>query len=475
MKIVALVLLLLTLAACTTPDPTKSEEYLLAEQQVEELRNELEKTTLSYTELIEENREAADLAADEARAHIVSLEDELKQSKKSLIETETNLNVQIDSLEKQKAILEDEKEEFRNLGTDYANETMELTKELIKLKAEGNRVTQQLATTEEELDTAENQLVVINNSLQEKTEELARLKNLPPYPQRLESEVKALEKEVRSLDIEKRDLLVRLYDLREEVPLLQKKKNQLEEAVTWLESRLEKARELILDYEGFIWTSPVHCSGSMEPRIGCTDRLVVESRPDPESIEIGQVISFRPSGYSECSGLPYGGILHRVEAKWQEFGENGYFWNFRTRGDNNPSPDPAIPEENVCHRLVAVDEDYYPKMAEAREQALEALYFLDSEASSYQQAVDNFIDAYSGFGASLTRQCRYSPKDGIYYCYDVASVRNAQQEARDAFATVRAYWNDYEEAWDAYKDKLTETRKLFRELYPEDLIAVPPL
>ena len=93
-------------------------------------------------------------------------------------------------------------------------------------------------------------------------------------------------------------------------------------------------------------------SNSMVPNINKGDLLFVRG-VDPEDIKNGtaedlegDIIVFDARGL--WLGAPNEPIVHRVIDKW----ETGGVWYFRTKGDANPSADPApVPEDRV-HGIV---------------------------------------------------------------------------------------------------------------------------
>ena len=459
---------ILLLVGCAS-DPTASAEFRALQERLAEAEATLQtaNTRLATTEK----------SLEDTAANLKAVTDNLL-----VVESERNsLLEQVDALatEKERLIVSSEtnrtassqrEAELNEFWQNAKELNSSLQQELEKSTQAREEVNNRLTEVQADLEKTQASLKTTEDLLQQKNSELEELRNAPPVSETLAREIEQLEAEVRKLSIERRDHLDRLYVLRDEVPDLQREKDQLEEAVVWLESRLENAESLIQNYSGLIWTSAVACSGSMEPRIGCTDRLVLELAPDPDTIEIGQVILFRPNNYTECSGLPYGGVLHRVVAKWQEYGEDGLLWKFRTKGDNNLEPDQAIPEENVCHRLIAVDEDYYPKMETARAEALESLRFLRLERDAYYGVLDEYLAA----GGRIARQCTYDPALSLLLCYDVAQARGDLSILREAYKRLEPFLEDWGEAIDAYKEKLDESRSLFRQYYPDYLIAVPP-
>lgn len=92
--------------------------------------------------------------------------------------------------------------------------------------------------------------------------------------------------------------------------------------------------------------SYVVLSSSMSPAIGAGD-VVFVSDVDPETIEVGDVVTYAPSG--EPLSSQGDRITHRVVDVVER--EDGQY--FETKGDANDSPDAAlVPASHVVGRIV---------------------------------------------------------------------------------------------------------------------------
>ncbi len=253
-----------------------------------------------------------------------------------------------------------------------------------------------------------------------------------------------------------------------ELDKLASQRASLEEDIAGLEAKISLAEERLNTYNDQIWVNNVACSASMEPRIGCTDRIVIDTDVDPEDIEIGHVI-LTPASSRDCEAKR-GSVLHRVTRVTRLFGEEGWYHTFATKGDNNRYEDPCrFHEDAVYGRLAAVEEDVYPQMEEYRLRVILALEEFRAEVIAYQTLVDETEGAIQDFVERRDRNCIYSSADGVYYCYDVLKVRNLLGEAQRLWKEFQtkepSYWEDIDVAWEAYLDILEESRDYFREVY----------
>ncbi|MFH1032653.1 MAG: signal peptidase I [Chloroflexota bacterium] len=90
----------------------------------------------------------------------------------------------------------------------------------------------------------------------------------------------------------------------------------------------------------FGWRVNAVVSGSMEPQLK-TGSLVVSRPVAPESVEIGDIIIFRPVSVGETM------ITHRVTG----IGHNSPVY-FETKGDANDLPDPfTVPARNLIGKI----------------------------------------------------------------------------------------------------------------------------
>jgi signal peptidase len=91
----------------------------------------------------------------------------------------------------------------------------------------------------------------------------------------------------------------------------------------------------------FGWRVDAVLSGSMEPQLK-TGSLVVTRTVDPETIEVGDIITFRPTTIGENL------ITHRVVG----IGHNSPV-HFETKGDASQKPDPfTVPARNLVGKIV---------------------------------------------------------------------------------------------------------------------------
>jgi signal peptidase len=86
-------------------------------------------------------------------------------------------------------------------------------------------------------------------------------------------------------------------------------------------------------------------SGSMSPAIDAGDAVVVADRPT-DAIQVGDVVTFVPTGFSSTSDVR---VTHRVVAVHDR--SDGVY--FETKGDANEDPDPRlVPAERVVGVVV---------------------------------------------------------------------------------------------------------------------------
>lgn len=90
----------------------------------------------------------------------------------------------------------------------------------------------------------------------------------------------------------------------------------------------------------FGWRADAVLSGSMEPELK-TGSVVITQAVDPETIAVGDIITFRPTTVGENL------ISHRVVS----IGRNSPLY-FNTKGDANENADPFIvPAQNLVGRI----------------------------------------------------------------------------------------------------------------------------
>ncbi len=73
-------------------------------------------------------------------------------------------------------------------------------------------------------------------------------------------------------------------------------------------------------------------SGSMEPVFYRGDIVIIDTNPDVNNLQVGDIIVYKATWFNQP-------VIHRVIQKGTD--QNGNF-AYKTKGDNNPSPDPAL-------------------------------------------------------------------------------------------------------------------------------------
>jgi signal peptidase len=87
-------------------------------------------------------------------------------------------------------------------------------------------------------------------------------------------------------------------------------------------------------------------SGSMEPVLYRGDIVIIDSNPNPDNIQVGDIIVYKATWFPQP-------VIHRVIAKGKlPNGTTAY----EIKGDNNPSPDPALVYPNqIISKVVSIN------------------------------------------------------------------------------------------------------------------------
>ena len=125
---------------------------------------------------------------------------------------------------------------------------------------------------------------------------------------------------------------------------------------------LKAQREPLLLRPDSLWITNVACTGSMEPKLTCLDRVSMLLDVRPEDIVVGAVIN-----YGRCGNQ--GGALHRVMDIKIEDGVR-YFW---PKGDANDGPDGCwVHEAHVHSYMVAIEKNVFTENAPLRDAVMAA-------------------------------------------------------------------------------------------------------
>ena len=188
------------------------------------------------------------------------------------------------------------------------------------------------------------------------------------------------------------------------------------------------------------------CTGSMEPTITCEDEAYGAVPSGPESIAVGDIITF--SSPADCLN---GNIVHRVVAI--EIVDGAYF--YQTQGDASATPDPClVPFSAVGYRVVDIisgnSDD--PRIVQLRGRVNTAKDAMDAAESAYNTARDETIrlaaetDAKAAEVSKLAKASDHASElaDEAWDDYTLAIAVN------DPFAWL--YYQDYLDAHEAWLD-----------------------
>ncbi len=382
-----------------------------------------------------EERESVS-AANEARESLAIqnavVQSDLDSTRQALGKVEGEL----DNIQQQLAAEKEATEDLRSRLEDSDSEVDGLAASVNKLNKELETATTQSASIQEDLaqvkaelsaaETKYNNLVATQGDQQSINRELAALR----------SEIAEKRSDIDSLKTEAQNLQAKIDELKDEI---------------------EK-------YGDVLWTRPLTCSGSMLPRISCTDKAIVRTDVPVEDIQKGHAIIFVPPDDEDCRFPPKGMILHRVVEKSQLAGvrrPSGEFglYLFLTKGDNNDSSDGCwIPETNVLGVVAAVEEDLYPELKSVEDRVSQATSHYESELGAYNSLEESIISNFDQW-LNIVKRCYRVVVDGvpIYYCRSILDVNQAN-ELRDqilsAIDRLDGYWQDVQEAWDELTDTL---------------------
>ncbi len=87
-------------------------------------------------------------------------------------------------------------------------------------------------------------------------------------------------------------------------------------------------------------------SGSMEPVLYRGDIVIIDSNPNYENIRVGDIVVYKATWFNQP-------VIHRVI-------EKGFLQNgtpaLKTKGDNNPTADPALVYPNqIISKVVSIN------------------------------------------------------------------------------------------------------------------------
>ena len=224
----------------------------------------------------------------------------------------------------------------------------------------------------------------------------------------------------------------------DEIVRLQGTIPELEERIAQLQQR-HKPLLGAVDRQRSSWFA---CTGSMEPRITCLDRVHLVPPTDPRDIVVGVVINVDPHcGEGDGDGR---GVAHRVTAIKVRNGVHYY----ATKGDALSAVDTCwIPYSDVLEYIVAVDKDVYPENAELRNGVNSALAAYRAEQVAADAVEQRYLAAREAYFALIEQVCG----EGVSFGNCPQMTAAQERQIRDSY--------------DHSEDLYDEFRAASRELY----------
>ena len=399
-----------------------------------------------------------------SQSEITALDDTLRSVDQDLADTKATVDSQAADLRTTKGELagtetelEATKAQVRTTVTQLtttsdalaiAEETLAVTvAELRTAEANARETEHSLADTQDRLTTTDEALASANADLTATNEELASTRRdlastnsdvqttkqaLGDTQRTLADTSEALgvaTSDIASLETQVAGASLELTEIRTAIGSVER----LREEAIGLETEIAELREqrepLILDTV----TTNFACTGSMEPKVGCTDSALWLRNYDPADIVEGAFVSFSNAPDACLTGNTEGRhTAHRVIDIRERNGER----QFRTQGDNNPQDDGCwLSAEHINYYVIEFYEDTHPERQWLRDD-------VNGAVDTYRAALDEY-DAYLERHCTLNRTTdRYRCRDP-YYGRAIKMHRELQQ-----LTEVKDCWVDHARNYD---------------------------
>ncbi len=347
---------------------------------------------------------------DATKAKLTSTDSELDATKVKLESTDTELNAtkakltSTDSeLDATKVKLESTDTELNATKAKLTSTDSELDATKVKLEStdtELNATKAKLTSTDSELDATKVKLESTTTALDQTN---SRIDSVQTELESTSEELTAINTAIGSVE-----------QLREEAAALE----------TDIADLREQREPLILDTH----TNSFACTGSMEPKLGCTDSALWLTNYDPADIVLGAFVVFAdPRGACEPDYA-----AHRVIKVRERDGE----LQFRTKGDNTDEDDGCwLSAEHIRQYMIEFYEDTHPERQWQR--------------AAVNAAKDEYDAAGDEYDAYVESRCRLDRSDDRWECREPYYSRAVKmwQEWNDSWEVYNC-WVDVARDWD---------------------------
>ena len=194
------------------------------------------------------------------------------------------------------------------------------------------------------------------------------------------------------------------------------------------------------------YVSSFACTGSMEPYITCADDAVFKSVIVPSNIQVGTVISFAIP--PTCR---FGDSLIRAHRVLGIMLGNGGF-QYQTKGDNLPSPDPClIPFNYVKGVLALLRKNTHPESVIDTSEYKLAQSKLNTLSVQSDLALQRYNGADALYNGTYTQLCGKV----VGTCYLPTTSYDMLKSLQN---NVDSLWSTYKSAVDAYIVQLSQVK-----------------
>ena len=428
-------------------------------------------TTVQKNSVLDSRLSSTEQALTGSQNEIALLDDTLRSVGQELAGTNDTVNAQADDLRTTQGELEGTSNELkatkvqvRAASSQLAAAEGTLASTVTELRAAENdaRDTEQsladtqkrLAATDDELASTKQELDATNSDVEATKRELdATNDELASTKQELDatnSDVGDTKRELASTQQELADTAEILGEASSDITALETQLagasqelgqirtaigsvERLREEALGLEVEIVELRErrqpLILD----TFANTFRCTGSMEPKVGCTDSALWLRNYDPNDIVEGAFVSFSNAPEGCWTGNTEGSrTAHRVIDIRERNGER----QFRTMGDNNRRDDGCwLSSEHINYYAIEFNEDTHPERQWQRDG-------VSAGINAYRARVDEY-EAYLERHCTLNRATdRYRCRDPYYgVAQRIFREVNSLKEVNDCWVDLARNWD----------------------------------